>query len=163
MACRFHGALTDHGVSATGGAFMNQLEPYLFFNGNCAEAMRFYEKTLGGKLEMMMKNAEAPPGNGCPDADPNAVLHASVVVEGSHLMASDWMAPEPYPGMNGVSLTLNYPTVDEAKRKFEALSVGGTVRMPLGQTFWVETFGMVTDKFGANWMVSGGKQAAKPS
>jgi PhnB protein len=140
---------------------MSQLEPYLFFNGNCAEAMRFYEKALGGKLEMMMKASEAPAGNGegCPGANPDAILHACVLVEDRRLMASDWMSPEPYPGINGVSISLVYPTVEEAKRKFEALAKGGKVIMPLDKTFWVESFGMLTDKFGTNWMVNGGKPA----
>ena len=138
---------------------MSQLEPYLFFNGNCAEAMPFYEKALGGKLEMMMKASEAPAGNGCPGANPDAVMHAFVMVEGRGLMASDRMSPEPYPGINGVSISLVYPTVEEAKRKFEALSRGGKVIMPLDKTFWVESFGMLTDKFGTNWMVNGGKPA----
>src|SRR5262245_23662941 len=138
---------------------MSQLEPYLFFNGNCAEAMRFYEKALGGKLEMMMKASEAPAGAGCPEGNPDAVMHASVLVEGRHLMASDWMSPDPYPGIRGVSISLLYPTVAEAKKKFEALSTGGKVVMPLDKTFWVESFGMLTDKYGANWMISGGKQA----
>ena len=138
---------------------MSQLEPYLFFNGNCAEAIRFYEKALGGKLEMMLKASEVPAGNGCPGADPNAVMHACVSVGSDRLMASDWMSPDPYPGIRGVSLALNYSTVEEAKRKFDVLAAGGKVLMPLGQTFWVESFGMLTDKFGANWMVSGGKPA----
>ena len=138
---------------------MSQLEPYLFFNGNCAEAVRFYEKTLDGKLEMMMKASEAPTGNGCPGANPDAVMHACVMVEGRRLMASDWMSPEPYPGINGVSISLVYPTVEEAKRRFEALAKGGKVIMPLDKTFWVESFGMLTDKYGANWMVNGGKPA----
>jgi PhnB protein len=138
---------------------MSQLEPYLFFNGNCAEAVRFYEKALDGKLEMMMKASEAPAGNGCPGANPDAVMHACVMVEGRRLMASDWMSPEPYPGINGVSISLVYPTVEEAKRKFEALSKGGKVIMPLDKTFWVESFGMLTDRFGTNWMVNGGKPA----
>src|SRR5688572_33011362 len=138
---------------------MSQLEPYLFFNGNCAEAVRFYEKALDGKLEMMMKASEAPAGNGCPGANPDAVMHACVMVEGRRLMASDWMSPEPYPGINGVSISLVYPTVEEAKRKFEALAKGGKVIMPLDKTFWVESFGMLTDKYGANWMVNGGKPA----
>jgi PhnB protein len=141
---------------------MSQLDPYLFFNGNCAEAMRFYEKTLGGKLEMMMKASEAPAeaGGGCPGADPNSVMHACVVVDDRKLMASDWMSPDPYPGMSGVSLSLVYPTVQEAKRTFEALAAGGTVFMPLEKTFWVESFGMLKDKYGTSWMVSGGKQAS---
>ena len=140
---------------------MSQLEPYLFFNGNCAEAMRFYEKALGGKLEMMMKASDAPEGGGegCPQGNPDAILHACVVVEDRRLMASDWMAPDPYPGINGVSISLVYPTVEEAKRRFEALAKGGKVIMPLDKTFWVESFGMLTDKYGANWMVNGGKPA----
>ena len=140
---------------------MPQLEPYLFFNGNCAEAMRFYEKALGGKLERMMKVSDSPDQQkvGCGDADPNAVMHASVTVDGTHLMASDWMSPDPYPGIQGVSLTLNYPSVEEAKRKFDALAAGGKVVMPMDKTFWVESFGMLTDKYGANWMISGGKPA----
>jgi PhnB protein len=138
---------------------MTQLDPYLFFNGNCAEAMRFYEKTLGGSLEMMMKASEAPAQEGCPAGNPEAIMHACIVVDGRRLMASDWMSPEPYPGIKGVSLALNYPSVDEARRKFEALGAGGQVVMPLGRTFWVEAFGMVVDRFGTSWMVSGGKSA----
>ena len=144
---------------------MSQLEPYLFFDGNCAEAMRFYEKALGGKLEMMMKASEAPPEASKPCADGtapgngDAVLHACVMVEGRRLMASDWMSPDPYPGINGVSISLVYPTVEEAKRKFDALAAGGKVIMPLGKTFWIESFGMLTDQYGANWMINGGKPA----
>ena len=138
---------------------MNQLEPYLFFNGNCADAMHFYEKTLGGKVEMMMKASEAPGGLEQPGAKPDGILHAAVEVEGHRLLASDWMSPDPYPGINGVSLSLAYPTVEEAKRKFDALAAGGKVQMPLAKTFWVESFGMLKDKFGTAWMVSGGKQA----
>jgi PhnB protein len=135
------------------------LEPYLFFDGNCADAMRFYEKALDGKLEMLMKASEAPvPSEHTKDA-PDGVLHACVVIDGRKLMASDWMAQEPYPGMKGVSIALDYPTVGEAKKKFEALATGGRVNMPLDKTFWVESFGMVTDKFGTNWMISGGKPA----
>ena len=138
---------------------MTQLDPYLFFDGNCAEAMRFYEKTLGGKLEMMMKASEAPAQEGCPTGNPDAVMHACVMIGERRLMASDWMSPEAYPGMSGVSLALSYETVEEAKRRFEALADGGKVHMPLGKTFWVECFGMLADRFGTNWMVSGGKPA----
>jgi PhnB protein len=138
---------------------MSQLEPYLFFNGNCAEAMRFYEKTLGGKLEMMMKASEAPAQEGCPAGNPDAVMHACVAIGERRLMASDWMSPESYPGMSGVSLALSYETVEEAQRRFEALAAGGKVNMPLGKTFWVESFGMLVDRFGTSWMVSGGKPA----
>ena len=135
------------------------LEPYLFFDGNCAEAMRFYEKALDGKLEMMLKASEAPVKSEHDKDNPDGILHAAVSVAGSRILASDWMSPDPYPGMKGVSLAIAYPTIDEAKKKFEALAAGGRVNMPLDKTFWVESFGMVTDKFGTNWMISGGKPA----
>jgi PhnB protein len=135
---------------------MNQLEPYLFFNGNCAEAMRFYEKTLGGKIEMMMKASEAPGGATKDKGRPDGILHACVVVEGKRLLASDWMSPEPFPGQSGVSLAVGFATTGEAKQKFDALAAGGKVMTPMEKTFWVESFGMLKDKYGTSWMVSGG-------
>ena len=138
---------------------MNQLEPYLFFDGNCAEAMRFYEKALGGKMDMMMKASEAPESSEHTAAKPDGILHAAVRVGDHRLLASDWMSPEPFPGQKGVSIAIGYATVEEAKRSFEALAMGGKVNMPMDKTFWVESFGMLTDKFGTHWMVSGGKQA----
>ena len=121
--------------------------------------MRFYEKTLGGKMEMMMKLSEPRPAKAAPAASPDAVMHACIDVQGRHLMASDWMSDQPYGGMSGFSLALNYPTVKEARRVFDALSAGGQVRMPIAKTFWVEAFGMLTDKYGTPWMVGGGNQA----
>jgi PhnB protein len=96
---------------------MTQLDSYLFFDGTCAEAMRFYEKALGGKLEMMLKASESPPGAGCPEGTrPDAVMHACVEIQGKRLMASDWMGGQKYPGMGGFSLALNYPTANEATK-----------------------------------------------
>ncbi|MGH6893869.1 MAG: VOC family protein [Dongiaceae bacterium] len=141
---------------------MSQLDSYLFFNGTCAEAMRFYERTLGGKLELLLKASEGPPGSGCPDGsepNPDAILHACVEIQGRRLMASDWMGDQKYPGMGGFSLSLNYPTVNEARRVFDALADGGRINMPLAKTFWAESFGMLVDRFGTPWMVSGGKQS----
>jgi PhnB protein len=137
---------------------MNQLDPYLFFDGTCAEAMRFYERTLGGKLQMMLKNSEAPEGAGCPGGSADRILHAAVMLDGRVLMASDWMSEERYPGMGGFSLSLNYPTAQEARKIFDTLAEGGAVRMPLEKTFWIEAFGMLVDRFGTPWMVGGGKQ-----
>ncbi len=108
---------------------------------------------------MMMKASEAPGGLEKPGAKSDGILHAAISVDGQRLLASDWMSPDPYPGINGVSLSLVYQTVDEATRKFNALADGGKVQMPLSNTFWVESFGMLKDKFGTAWMVSGGKQA----
>jgi len=136
---------------------MSQLDAYLFFDGTCAEAMRFYERALGGKLEMMMTHAESPEAAQSPPGNADRIMHARLVIDGRLLMASDWMVGQPYPGMNGFSLSLVYPTVAEAQRIFGSLAKGGQVRMPLEKTFWVEAFGMLVDRFGTPWMISGGK------
>ena len=130
---------------------MLQLDAYLFFNGNCGEAMRFYEKTLGGKLKLMT-NAQSPVADKMPPGSSNRILHAHLELDGRALMASDWPTDRPYEGMKGCSLSLSYPTVAEAKRVFDALSAGGKVTMPLQDTFWGARFGMLTDQFGTNWM-----------
>ena len=135
---------------------MSQLDPYLTFDGNCAEAMRFYERVLGGKIGMMMKNSESPMAEQGSPSDGERIMHARVEIDGRLLMASDAMAGQPYTPMSGFSLTLVYPTTDKARRVFDALAEGGTVRMPLQKTFWVESFGMVVDRFGTPWMVNGG-------
>jgi PhnB protein len=137
---------------------MSQLETYLTFNGNCAEAMRFYERTLGGKIETMMTHAESPMAAQASAADKNRIMHATIVIDGRRLMASDSMAGRPYAGMHGFSLSLGYPTAAEAKRVFDALAAGGQVQMPVDKTFWAEAFGMLVDRFGTPWMVSGGMQ-----
>ena len=135
---------------------MIDVNAYLFFNGNCAEAMKFYEKTLGGKLDMM-KEKDAPKTGPGPQGKSDKILHARLAFDGGALMASDWLAPQPYPGMGGFSVSLTYTKVDDAKRIYDALSKGGKVTMPMDKTFWVEAFGMVVDRFGTAWMISGGK------
>lgn len=125
---------------------------YLFFNGNCAEAMRFYEKTLGGKLDAIMTYGESP--DGCPEnVDPKMVMHAHLVVRDGAIMASDDMSGQPYRGMSGFGISLQYPTVAEAKRVFDALAKDGQVLMPFDKTFWSPGFGMTTDRFGTPWMI----------
>ena len=136
---------------------MPVLDSYLFFNGNCAPALRFYEKTLGAKLEMMMTYAEAPPDARQPGSD-DRIMHASVNIDGRRLMASDTPKGHPHQGMNGFSLSLGYTGTEEAKKVFDALSAGGKVTMPMSKTFWAEAFGMLTDQFGTPWMLSGGGQ-----
>lgn len=135
---------------------MPVLDSYLFFNGNCAQAVRFYEATLGGKLEMMMTYAQSPQPEHCPAGSEDRIMHASLKIDGRSLMASDVPAGESYAGMNGFSLSLNYSSADEARRVFDKLAEGGKVTMPLGKTFWAEAFGMLTDRFGTPWMVGGG-------
>lgn len=135
---------------------MPVLDSYLFFNGNCAQAMRFYERTLGAKLEMIMTYGQSPQPEHCPAGSEDRIMHARLVVDGRALMASDTPAGQPNPGMSGFALSLNYPTAAEARRVFDALADGGQVQMPMGKTFWAEAFGMLADRFGTPWMVGGG-------
>ena len=130
-------------------------DAYLIFNGDCADAMRFYERTLGGKLEVMMTHAESPMAAQTPPGSANRILHARLVIDGRMLMASDAMVGQPYQGMNGFSLSLVYPKVADAKRVFEALAKGGKVTMPFQPAFWAEGFGMCIDRFGTPWIVNG--------
>jgi PhnB protein len=141
---------------------MPVLDSYLFFNGNCAEAMRFYERTLGGRMEAMMTYADSPEPGACAgdsvDAK-NRIMHACLQVGDRSLMASDAPPGHPSEPMSGFGLALNYPSAQEARRAFDALSQGGQVTMPMQKTFWTETFGMLTDRFGTRWMVGGGPAA----
>ncbi len=142
---------------------MAQFEPYLSFDGNCAEAMRFYEKTLGGKIEMEMTYGEAPPmpGQAAPTgADAKRIMHASMTLEGHRIMASDVPPGMPSVAMQGITVSLAYPDVVKGKTIFDALSAGGKVTMPYQKTFWADGFGMCTDRFGTPWMVNAGDAGA---
>jgi PhnB protein len=132
---------------------MPQLDAYLHFNGNCAEAMRFYEKTLGGKIDAMSTFADSPMAAQLPPGFGERILHARLRVDGHTLMASDMPPNMPFDGMKGFSLSLNYKTPEQARAVFDALSQGGQVHMPLQATFWAAAFGMFTDRFGVPWMV----------
>ena len=126
---------------------MSDVNAYLFFDGNCADAMQFYEKTFGGTLRMV-KASDTPGGSG------DAIMHAHFALPGGGiLMAADWMAPEPFPGKAGFRVAASFPTVAESHRVFDALADGGSVQLPFQKTFWSEGFGMLTDRFGTPWMV----------
>lgn len=132
---------------------MAKLHSYLFFDGNCAEAMRSYEKILGGKLTVM-KAGDAPASENTSPEAADKVLHASLDLgDGDRLLASDWMAPTPFEPMQGFSLSFTAASKTEAQRVFDALAEGGQVRMPLEKTFWSEAFGMLVDRYGTPWMV----------
>ena len=133
---------------------MPTLDAYLTFDGTCAEAMRFYERTLGGKMEMMMTMGESPMAGDAPPGSADRIMHARLVVDGHALMASDTMAGQPFEGMKGFSLSLNYPSPAEGRRIFAALAEGGQVTMPFQKTFWAEGFGMLVDRYGTPWMVN---------
>jgi PhnB protein len=133
---------------------MAHLDAYLFFDGNCAEAMRFYERVFGGRLEMMQTYAESPAAEDVAEEKRGRIMHARLDIDGRGLMASDAVSEDPFEGIRGFALSINYETVDEAQRVFGELGEGGTVQMPLQQTFWAAAFGMLVDRFGTPWMVN---------
>ena len=135
---------------------MTQLDPYLTFNGTCAQAMQFYAATLGGKIEMMMTHAQSPIADQTPPAAADRIMHARLNLGNRTIMASDSMVGMPYHGMHGFSLSLSYPTAAEGHTVFDQLAAGGTIHMPFQKTFWAEGFGMLVDKFGTPWMVNCG-------
>jgi PhnB protein len=134
---------------------MNSVSTYLFFDGNCAEAMRFYERILGGKLDLLT-HADSPEAGQTPPGMENRIMHARLSFDGGMLMASDDMIGADYKGMHGFRISVMLDSPDEATRIFDALAEGGKVAMPMGPTFWSKAFGMVDDRFGTPWMVNGG-------
>jgi PhnB protein len=140
-----------------------KLDPYLFFDGNCAEAMRFYHATLGGKMDVMLRYGDSPQRGQCPPGSTDRIMHTSIDLGGQLLMASDVPEGQPYDGMRNVSLSLFYPSVDEAKRIFDSLAEGGKVIMALAPTFWADIFGMLTDRYGTSWMIGGGVKEKPPA
>jgi PhnB protein len=131
------------------------VQPYLFFNGRCEEALAFYGTALGAKVDFLMRYQESPepmrPGR-LPAGFENKVMHATFHIGGTTLMASDGC--EEGARFEGFSLSLALPTETEVNRAFAALAEGGKVGMPLTKTFWSPRFGMVTDRFGIGWMVT---------
>jgi PhnB protein len=131
-----------------------QVNPYLNFNGQCAEAFGFYEQLLGGKIEAMMTFGESPIAGEMPPESHSRILHARLVVDGQALMGSD-APPEYYAKPQGLYVSLNVETQADGERIFRALAEGGTVTMPFEKTFWAAGgFGMLTDRFGTPWMVN---------
>jgi len=131
------------------------IQPYLFFNGRCEEALEFYRKALGAEVQMLMRFKESPepcePGM-VPPGWENKVMHASLRIGQTVVMASDGCNEKS--GFEGFSLSLSTPTETEADRAFAALADGGQVRMPLTKTFWSPRFGMLEDRFGMGWMIT---------
>jgi PhnB protein len=132
-----------------------QLNSYLTFNGQCEEAFKFYAQCLGGKIELMMPHAGSPVEAHVPPEWRDKILHATLVVGEAVLMGSD-APPGHYEQPKGFSVSLHLKDPSEAERIFDTLSEGGTVRMPLEQTFWAVRFGMLVDRFGIPWMVNCG-------
>ncbi len=129
------------------------LNAYLFFNGQCEAAFKFYEKVLGGKIEAIHTHEGTPAAEHVPPDWRKKILHASLRVDDHRLMGSD-APPDQYKKPEGFSLSINVKDPAEAERLFNALAENGTVNMPLQQTFWAARFGMLVDQFGTPWMIN---------
>lgn len=131
-----------------------QIQPYLFFNGRCEEALEFYRGALGAEVTMLMRFKESPaphPPGTVPEGWGDKVMHASFNLGQATVMASDGCGGTAE--FKGFSLSIGLADQNEVDKVFASLSDGGSVQMPLGKTFWSERFGMVTDRFGVGWMV----------
>lgn len=128
------------------------VQPYLFFNGRCEEALEFYSKALGAKIEMLSRFKDAPPGMAQSGME-NMVMHASFRIGETVLMASDGRGNNELQ-FEGFSLAIDVPDEKTAESVFNALADGGKITMPLEKTFWAPKFGMLEDRFGVGWMVS---------
>ena len=129
------------------------IQPYLFFGGRCDEAIEFYRVALGAEPEMLMRYKESPEPTDLPECFHDKVMHASLRVGGTTIMASDGRC-EGAANFEGFSLSITVADEAEAERVFAALGEGGLVTMPLEKTFWAPKFGMLQDRFGVGWMIS---------
>ena len=131
-----------------------KIEPYLFFNGRCDEALTFYKTVFGAEQTFLMRYKDSPeaPTMPLPPGWGDKVMHANITIGDTQVMASDGCGAET-PRFEGFSLSVTMPDAEAARRVFSALEAGGRVQMPLDKTFFSPCFGMVTDRFGVGWMV----------
>ncbi len=129
-----------------------QVQPYLFFDGRCEEAIEFYRKVLGAEVTMLLRFKESPEPGMCPPGAGEKVMHAAFRIGETTILASDGQC-QGRPGFQGFALSLTVANDAEADRRFAALAEGGQVQMPLSKTFFSPRFGMVADRFGVSWMV----------
>ena len=133
-----------------------QLHANLAFDGRCEQAFRYYGHCLSGDITFLMRYQELPAGPGVPPDWGQKVAHATFTAQALVLHGAD-VPPGRYQKPQGFALQLNLSDLDEADRIFDALADGGTVQMPLAETFWALRFGMVTDQFGIPWLINCGK------
>jgi PhnB protein len=132
-----------------------QVQPYLFFDGRCEEAVEFYRRALGAEVTMLMRFKDSPEPqepNMIPPGAGDKVMHMSIRIGETTVMASDGRC-EGRPSFQGFALSLTVPNEAEAERRFAALADGGQVQLPLAKTFFSPRFGMVVDRFGVSWMI----------
>jgi PhnB protein len=128
------------------------LHTYLNYGGNCAEAFKFYEQHLGGKITMMMRHGEAPDQSQVRPEWKHAVLHARITIGDAEISAAD-VPPDRFQPMRSAYLSLSVDTIQDAERIYALLSDGGQIFMPMEETFFAVRFAMLRDKFGTSWML----------
>jgi PhnB protein len=128
------------------------IQPYLFLEGRCDEAIEFYKSVFGAKVDMLMRWKDSPDKSMCTPANENKVMHASVTIGDSRVMVSDGRNSGS-PKFEGFALSVNAKDESDADRMFNALANGGQVTMAMSKTFFSPRFGMVADKFGMHWMI----------
>ncbi|HEY2960989.1 MAG TPA: VOC family protein [Pyrinomonadaceae bacterium] len=130
-----------------------EINPYLLFNGTCEEALKFYEQTLGAKIDAVMKHAGTPSEEHVPAEWRDKVMHARFTIGNDILMASD-APPDHYSKPQGFSLSISLKDSAKGEEIFNKLAANGSTQMPFGPTFWAKGFGMCVDRFGIPWMVN---------
>ncbi|NQD92594.1 VOC family protein [Pseudomonas sp. CrR25] len=132
------------------------INPYLTFDGDCEAAFTFYAQCLGGTLQAMLPFGETPASEEVPANFRDKIMYACLMLGDQALMGSDCHPAQPYEPIRGCSVTLHPHNVADAERIFATLGEGGSVQMPLQQTFWAERFGMLVDRFGVPWIINCG-------
>ena len=130
-----------------------QVNPYLFFDGNCEAALNFYQKVLNARIEAILPYENGGEGMTIPPGWEKKIMHAKITVDGEVIMASD-AQPGYFQQPQGFSVSLQVEEPVEAERRFKALAEGGSITMPFGKTFFSKGFGMCVDQFGIPWMVN---------
>jgi PhnB protein len=130
-----------------------QINPYLHYNGNCEEALKFYAEVLRGKVVAMATFGSSPMAEQTPPEFRQKIMHGRIDIGAQIIMGSD-APPDRFSRPQGFSVSINTDSPAEAERIFAALTQGGSVTMPLQQTFWAQRFGMGMDRFGIPWMVN---------
>ena len=126
------------------------INPYITFDGNCEEAINFYAESLGGTIQGFHRVSDSPMAS--PDMDPNKIFHTTLIVGNSTIMGSDSFGPHGPTVGNNISIAIGSDDLEAADEMFNKMAVGGTIIMPMAETYWAARFGMLTDKYGINWM-----------
>ncbi|NML29449.1 VOC family protein [Paraburkholderia antibiotica] len=140
-----------------------EIQPYLFFNGRCEEAIGFYCDALGAKELLKMRFRDAPQGSPVPPESMDKIMHATLAIGKTHVLMSDGDCSTGNSAHSGFSLSVTADDPVSAEKFFNALALGGQVTMPLQKTFWTAGFGMLVDRFGVPWMVNVQHQGEPPA